>query len=220
MKKRSYQQFCPLAYGLDIIGERWTLLLVRELGLGARRFTDLQRGLPTMGSNLLSHRLKSLEEAGVVQVVPLPPPARVMAYQLTKNGWALAAAMQPLVQWGIQFMPNTIPEDDFLGAIPVMLALQVMYQPELAAGEELVAEIKLTPDVFRVTLQGAQIVIEQGYAPQAPLALETVPKAILHVIHGGYPLSVPSAELAISIERGDTALINRFFGQFAVPKPD
>ena len=217
MKKRRYQQYCPIAYSLDIIGERWTLLIVRELGLGARRFTDLQRGLPTMGSNLLSHRLKSLEESEVIKAVPLPPPARVTAYQLTEAGKSLAQAMVPLVQWGMNFMPNVIPDDEFVGAIQAISALRLMHQPTLGAEESLSAEIHIKPDVFRITLQRDEITIEQSYASEAPLVLHTEPKAIFHMVHEGYPPQALAEKMGVSIERGDPDLVNRFFSQFTLP---
>ena len=89
MTKRTYQQYCPLAYALDLVGERWTLLIVRELQLGPRRFTDLQRGLPGLGPNLLSQRLQEMEVRGIVTKRPLPPPAKIQAYALTPSGQAL-----------------------------------------------------------------------------------------------------------------------------------
>ena len=214
MKKRSYQQYCPIAYGLDVIGERWTLLIVRELSLGVRRFSDLQRGLPTLGANLLSQRLKSLEASGVVMTAPLPPPARITAYQLTEAGWALLEAMQPLVQWGLRFMPKTIPDDDFLGAIPAMLGLTVMYQPTLEEGETLSAEIRIEPDIFRVVMQPEQITVEQGYLPDAHIAFQAAPKVILHLARAGYPPEVSPEKVDILIVRGDPTLIGRFFEQF------
>src|SRR5216117_1868167 len=101
MARRSYNQFCPLARTLDIIGERWTLLIVRELAIGPRRFKDLIDDLPGIGTNLLAARLKELERHGILGRRTLPPPAGSKVYELTERGRSLFAALIPLAQWGL-----------------------------------------------------------------------------------------------------------------------
>src|ERR671923_2379364 len=91
--KRSYNQYCAVARGLDVIGERWTLLLVRELLLGPKRYGDLLAASPGIGTNLLADRLREMEAAGLVERVTLPPPARSTVYQLTEAGSALEPVM-------------------------------------------------------------------------------------------------------------------------------
>src|SRR4051812_18714984 len=108
MKDRSYNQFCALAYALDIIGERWTLLIIRELLAGPRRFKDLIDGLPEISTNLLSERLKNLEQQGVIQRRVLPPPAGSSVYELTTVGLALEKAVLELGKWGSQFLPPSL----------------------------------------------------------------------------------------------------------------
>jgi DNA-binding HxlR family transcriptional regulator/putative sterol carrier protein len=100
MPEHSYQQYCGLARALDVAGDRWTLLIVRELLLGPRRFTDLLDGLPGISRNLLTERLRDLERDGVVARQELPPPAARQVYELTDDGRDLADAMVPLVAWG------------------------------------------------------------------------------------------------------------------------
>ena len=97
--KRSYGQYCAVARALDLIGERWTLLLVRELLLGPRRYTDLLRGLPGIGTNLLADRLRELESAGLVARRTLPPPASSSVYELTPLGEGLRATVLELGRW-------------------------------------------------------------------------------------------------------------------------
>src|SRR4051794_27610243 len=99
MAKRSYEQFCGLARALDLVGERWTMLLVRDLSLGPQRYSDPLSGLPGIGSGLLADRLKQLEADGVVQRAHLPPPAAVTVYELTESGQELARALIPLAVW-------------------------------------------------------------------------------------------------------------------------
>ena len=210
MSKRTYQQFCPLAYSLDIIGERWSLLIVRELRLGPRRFSDLQRGLPGIGPNLLSRRLKDLEMAGVITAVPLPPPARIQAYSLTESGHELAAALGPLAKWGMRWLQIPIPEDDFLSPVSAISSLKVYFRPNLAEGITLTAEIHLDLDYFRVEINSDTIHIAQGFAPEASIALSTTPKGLLALVTAQTPSN-------FVLLRGDMADVHRFFEQFTAP---
>ena len=102
MARRSYEQFCSLATALDVVGERWTLLLIRELLLGPRRFTDLLDGLPGIGRNLLAERLRHLEDEGLVARGSLPPPAASQVYELTDEGRKLGPALAELGRWGVE----------------------------------------------------------------------------------------------------------------------
>lgn len=210
MGKRSYDQYCPIAYGLDVIGERWTLLVVRELGLGPRRFTDLQRGLPGMSPNLLSRRLKALEAAGILTLVMQPPPAGVPAYTLTESGIELLRALGPLVRWGLRFMPEGLPEDDFIGAIPALSTLRVLYRPTLVAGEHLSAEITLTPDVFRIDARPNGLTVGQGFDALAQLAFTTDPRTLIALALG----TIAPDVAPLTLTRGAAADLHRLLGQF------
>src|SRR5215212_7369949 len=107
MNNRSYNQYCGLAYALDIIGERWTMLIIRELIAGPRRFKDLIDGLPGVSTNLLTERLKRLEQQGMIHHRTLPPPAGSAVYELTAIGQGLEQALLELGKWGSQFVPPT-----------------------------------------------------------------------------------------------------------------
>src|SRR5438093_5029966 len=113
MPQRSYGQYCPLAKTLDLVGERWTLLLVRELALGPRRFTDLQTNLPGIGTSMLSSRLKHLEQHGIAERTRLPPPAASAVYELTTHGLGLWRALLPLVRWGTRLLGERTPDEVF-----------------------------------------------------------------------------------------------------------
>src|SRR6478609_1913478 len=106
MSARTYGQLCGLARALDVLGERWTLLLIRELSRGPKRFRDLLTNLPGIGTNLLTARLKSLESDGVIRRTLLPPPAGVHVYELTARGRALEQPLQQLALWGFDLLPD------------------------------------------------------------------------------------------------------------------
>src|SRR5260221_692682 len=109
--QRSYGQFCAAAKALDVVGERWTLLVVRELLLGPRRFTDLLAALPGLGTSLLASRLKQLEAAGVIRREQLPPPAGSWVYQITDAGLGVALGVKALADWGAGLLDTPGPEE-------------------------------------------------------------------------------------------------------------
>src|SRR5574338_1433207 len=113
MNNKSYNQFCGLAYALDVIGERWTLLIIRELFAGPRRFTDLMGGLPGISTNLLTDRLRDLEQRGLIIKRTLPPPAASTVYELTRLGRGLENTLLAMGKWGSQFVPEH-PEHDVI----------------------------------------------------------------------------------------------------------
>lgn len=216
MSRRSYDQYCPLAHALDIAGERWTLLIIRELQLGPRRFSDLERGLPGLSPNLLSERLASLESRQLIMRQPLPPPAKARAYALTPDGQALNTALIPLAQWGAQFLQMPIPDDEFLGVIPAVVALRFMFQPRPGGSHPLAAEIHLPPDCFRVSPTATGLHLEQGFAPEAPLALHTQPKPLLALAAGMLPVGQALQADLLQISRGTASAAETFFAQFSL----
>src|SRR3954463_4268528 len=113
MPERGYKQYCGLARALDIAGDRWTLLIVRELAPGPRRFTDLVDGLPGISRNLLTERLRALERDGLIARQELPPPAARRVSELTHDGRDLGKAMMPLVAWGAGRLGDRKPTDSF-----------------------------------------------------------------------------------------------------------
>lgn len=215
MNKRSYQQYCPIAYGLDVIGDRWTLLVIRELSLGPRRFSDLQRGLPAMGTNLLASRLKSLQENGVIETIDLPPPARISAYQLSDAGRALDKVLQPLALWGLQFTPQKIPKDAFLGAVPAIKSLRLLYSPEAVNKLLKSVEIHLPPDVYCAKLSQKTIDIKQGYASNAELSFETSPKILYQLAVDALKVDEVIAQKKLLVKQGSPDLVHHFFVYFA-----
>jgi DNA-binding HxlR family transcriptional regulator len=112
MSKRSYDQYCPVAHALDLVGERWSMLIVRELMHGPRRYTDLADNLPGIGTNILAARLRALEECGIVEKRKLPPPAASRVYELTEYGRELRPVMRELAFWGARSLGPPTEEDE------------------------------------------------------------------------------------------------------------
>ena len=131
MARRSYSQYCAVARGLDLIGDRWTLLMVRDMLLGPKRFKDILESLPGIGTNLLSTRLRELEEAGLIERAVLPPPAGSAVYRLTANGEALEPVVVALGRWGGRFLGEPLPTDVFIPSA-YFVAMRASFRPERA----------------------------------------------------------------------------------------
>src|SRR3712207_6795803 len=133
-KKRKYDDGCAAAHALDLVGERWALLVVRELLLGPKRFTDLRAGLPNASPNVLAQRLRELERTGVVRRRKLPPPAASRVYELTEWGMELEPVIISLGRWGARSPLR--PRDAAIGVDSIILALRTMFDPHAAEGIE------------------------------------------------------------------------------------
>ena len=133
MARRGYQQYCGLARALDVLGERWTLLLVRNLLLGPQRFTDLLEGLPGIGTNLLANRLRELKSAGLVARRELPPPAGSVVYELTPRGRDLEPTVLALSRWGAVSLGRPRRGETYRPAW-LLLSLRALFQPDAANG--------------------------------------------------------------------------------------
>lgn len=209
--RRTYGDPCGIARGLDLIGERWALLVVRELLLGPKRFTDLRTGLPHLGPDVLSQRLRELEQAGVVRRDQLPPPAASRVYELTDWGRELETVVLGLGRWGSRApFPTTHGP---LGVDALMLALKTLYDPSRADGLiERVYEIRLAGQRFAVRPTERQLDVSRGAATD-PIATITADPAGLQAVlwHGR---ARRAAQLTIS---GDRPAADRFLRLFPLP---
>ena len=141
---KRYEQACAIARALDVVGDRWSLLLVRELTLGPRRYRDLATGLPGIPSNVLAARLKDLQAAGVITRRTLPAPTDVTVYELTDAGRALQPALKELLDWGLHYAPE--PSEDDAGQ-PAWALLGAAGRPSaLPAGQT--CELRVGPEFF------------------------------------------------------------------------
>jgi DNA-binding HxlR family transcriptional regulator/putative sterol carrier protein len=180
MPQRTYGQFEGLARALDVVGERWTLLLVRELLLGPRRYTDLLDGLPGIGTNLLARRLRALEEAGVVRKTRTPPPAPSPVYELTDRGRGLEPALLILARWGMESMETPAGSDRLRPGWGV-LAMRTVFNPQAAAGVKETYEFRVDDDVFHVVIDDSRLEAKQGPAPDPQLVITTDVETFLAV---------------------------------------
>jgi len=184
---RTYGDRCGIARALDLVGERWALLVVRELLLGPKRFTDLRAGLPNIGPDVLSQRLRELEERGVVRRDKLPPPAASQVYELTDWGRELEPIVLGLGRWGSQ---APVPSADApLGPDAAMLALKTMFEP--ADGFRAHLEVRFGENRYDVRVDGAELQIVRGSAERPDATIATDPGTLAGVLwHNGDARSV------------------------------
>jgi DNA-binding HxlR family transcriptional regulator len=215
-RKRSYDDGCAAAHALDLIGERWALLVVRELLLGPKRFTDLRTGLPGVSPNVLTQRLHELEQVGVVRRRRLPPPAGSRVYELTDWGLELEPIIRWLGRWGARS-----PLMDRAAALSVnslVLSLRTMFVPEAAEGVRATYELRFGDDRFRAEVDGDRFEIVHGGADLPDAIIESDPCTLAAVIYDGHDLdeAVRSARLTF---HGDRSAVELFPSLFSLPTP-
>ena len=205
---RSYDQFCGVARALDLVGERWALLIVRDLVLGPKRFTDLRRGLAGIGTNVLAARLKELERAGVVQRRLLPPPAASSVYELTEYGRDVEGPLLALGRWGAKSLGAREPWQS-LRSEWLAVALKAFFRPEATAGLRATVALCFDDAAFRARIDDGSLAIEESTEDSADLTLSTDVETLIGYLAGA---GVPVAALAAE---GDTALLERLPEIFA-----
>jgi DNA-binding HxlR family transcriptional regulator len=216
MNNRSYRQFCALASALDLIGERWTLLIIRELLAGPRRFKDLMDGLPGISTNLLSERLKNLEKQGLVCRRILPPPAGSSVYELTALGQALETAVLELGKWGSRFLPASLEGVALPSLGAITLAIKAFFHPEQAQGVEETFEIHLEDEILTVRIQGGRLEVRQGAARRADATFHTRMEYFIGLFAGQFQPDEAISKGLIRIE-GDPDALWRFLDYTGVP---
>jgi DNA-binding HxlR family transcriptional regulator len=196
---KRYGQRCPAAIALDVIGERWTPLIVRELLLGPKRFTDLADGLPGIGTNILTNRLAGLQEHGVVEKHTLPRPTPVAVYELTEAGRALAPVLRELRAWGARFGPAPRPGDAVQPAWIIQSA--VSRNPRL--GPRRTCELRVGDDSFGLIGTDDGVEVRTGSVPTPEAVITVEPRLFLRLASG----KIDPADAAGRIEiEGDRRL--------------
>ena len=215
-RRRSYDQYCAVARGLDVIGERWTLLIVRDLLLGPKRYKDLLEGLPGIGTNLLADRLQEMERLGLVERAVLPPPAGSSVYQLTEAGQGLEPALMALGRWGARYLPGGPKKTDVLVPRAYFVAIRAAFRPELAQGLRETYEFRIGDlGVFEVQIEDGKAVTAERQAtnPDAVFSMdvETLNNLLFQVLPPAKAIGSGQVEV-----KGDPGALERFVKIFGL----
>lgn len=215
--KRTYGEACRFAHALDVVGERWALLVVRELLLGPKRFTDLRAGLPHAGPNILAERLRGLEEGAVVRKRKLPPPAGSTVYELTEWGCELEPIVTRLGAWGAR--SPVPPRSQEINTDSIVLALGSLFDAEAAGELEASYELRIGEERFGVAIAAGELDLTRGPAtdPDASIAVPDAP-TLAAILSAQLPLDEAVAAGAAEIEGGKAA-VKRFLRLFPMPEP-
>jgi len=206
--KREYGEACPVAHSLDIVGDRWALLVVRELRLGPKRFSDLQASLPRAGPNVLAARLRELTESGVIVRRRLPPPVGSPVYQLTDWGAELEPVFEALARWGMR--SPVVKREGRLSADSVMLAVRSFFRPDQPWTATY--EFRLDADVYRVRVVDGELAeLARGEPVDRPDArIEGDRMAVHELIETG------TAPDTVTIS-GDPSAVQRLLAAVRIP---
>jgi DNA-binding HxlR family transcriptional regulator len=190
---RSYKQHCGLAKTLDIVGDRWTLLIIRELLIrGSCRYTDLRNGLPGIATNLLAERLRELEVAGILTREDAPPPVATVLFQLTQRGKDLEPAILQLGLWGVPLLVDA-PKRQVLQPHWLVLPLKLLLVDAKPDQPKVVIELRVGGEAITVTAAGGQIDVHLGAAERADAVVTGRPDVILQLLSGKLDLSAAKA---------------------------
>jgi DNA-binding HxlR family transcriptional regulator len=212
MSKR-YDQFCPVCHALELVGERWALLVVRELLKGPKRYTDLLGGMPGIGTNVLAARLRELEEAGVVRKRKLPPPAASTVYELTEYGQELEEPLYALARWGARSMEPPGKNEDFYPEWGLN-AFAALLDPETARGLTQTYVVRVDADVYTVQLDDSRVHVEIGASDDADLDFTTDRETFFGLASGELDPRAALGEGRVTLETGKPAVLERFFSVF------
>lgn len=216
VKQRTYSDACGVARALDRVGERWALMIVRELLLGPKRFTDIRTGLPSLSADVLAQRLRELEEIGVVRRRRLPPPAAAQVYELTEWGLELEPVLVALGRWGARAAPP--PEGVGMSLDSHVVSLRTLFDPELAHGFAARIALHLGEDRFRVEVADGRVEAGRGEMAEPDATIDSDPATLIALLHGRrtLPEALRAGDVTIT---GDQSVVARFLGLFPLPEP-
>jgi DNA-binding HxlR family transcriptional regulator len=212
--RRRYDDACGTAHGLDLIGERWALLVMRELMLGPKRFSDLRSDLPGISANVLTQRLEGLEASGLLVRRRLPPPASSQVYELTEWGYEAEPIVQVLGRWAAR-SPDHDPRMQ-ISAVSIMLSFRTMFDSERARGLKGRIGFRLGDESFLLQLEGGRMQVGRGETAGADVVFTGSAPALAAAVYGGVPFEALAGQGALTVE-GDRALAERFTTLFPLP---
>jgi DNA-binding HxlR family transcriptional regulator len=209
-----YHDACGAAHALELVGERWALLVVRELMFGARRFNELREALPGISANVLTQRLEGLEAAHVLVRRQLPSPSNAHVYELTPWGYETEPIFQTLGRWAARSPSHdpTLP----LSAASLLLSFRTMLDAKRAKGIDGTIGLRLGDATFVARVRAREITVRRAKLDGVDVTLSGEPTAIASVVYGGRSLSAAQADGAITVE-GDRALARTFVRLFRLP---
>ena len=207
-EKRRYEDACGLAHAMELLGERWAMLVLRELAYGPRRFSELKADLKGISANVLSQRLAELEARGLVRKSRLAPPASVQVYEATEWGLEVVPLIASLGKWAAR-SPWHNPKLQ-MSHVSVMMSLQTLLSPARAAGLRARIGFCFGETSYVAMLHDGTLDVERGKVEDCDVTFSGAPSAVAAVIHGGAPLET------ITIE-GDMELARRFITLFPLP---
>jgi DNA-binding HxlR family transcriptional regulator len=207
MSGRSYDQYCPIAVALDVLGDRWTLLILRELLLGDRRFTDLQRALPGLAPNLLTERLKDLEAEGLVERAELPPPAARTVYRATADAQAVRAILGRLARFGVRRLPDPASGPGLRPAAAVWAMLAPWYDGHALAGQDRWWRLVVDGETVDVAVVAGRLREGKAEASGSPdVTLTTTAAALVRLRRDDLDLRALIDEDEIVVDASESAL--------------
>ena len=215
MPKRLYDDACGTAHALELIGERWGLLVMRELMLGPRRFSELRADLPGISANVLTQRLEGLEARHLLVRRRLPPPASAQVYELTPWGYEAEPLIQMLGRWAARspWHDPTLP----ISGVSVMLSFRTMIDRARVGDLTCTTGFVFGDMTYVGQLDSTGIAIARGDAQGCDLVFTGTPHALAGAVYGGVPLAALEAEGLLNVQ-GDPALIARFLTLFPLPE--
>lgn len=214
--KRSYGDPCGIARALDVVGERWALLVVRELVLGPKRFTDLKTHLPGIATDVLSQRLRQLEAAGVLRPTTLPSPAAGQAYELTERGHELEPVLHALGRWGSREGFEAARHEMTVDAFAV--ALSTVFAPAAADGLDATVVLDLEGDRIVAEIRGGRLEVFRGEADQPDARIDSSIAALREVLWRGRALADAEGDGTLVVH-GRRGVVRRFLTLFPPPVP-
>ena len=203
---RSYNQFCGLARALDVVGDRWTLLIVRELLIGECRYTDLLKGLPGIATNLLATRLEEMEQSGLVQKGELPPPAAATVFRLTPRGQALRPVIKAFGQWAGPLMTGRA-KDDAVRTRWMVLPAQFYLEDRMPADQPIAIQIDGGDESMVIESRDGKVTSRTGQVPDPDVRLTGSPELALGIMMGR--VTVAEARRRGLKIHGDARLLGR-----------
>jgi len=207
-QKRRYDDACGLAHALDLIGERWAMLVLRELAYGPRRFSGLRRDLTGISANVLTQRLNELEARGLVRKLKLPPPASVQGYEATDWGLEVIPVIANLGRWAAR-SPSHDPNLP-MSHVSLLMSMQTLISPERARGFEACVGFRLGDADYVATVREGRLDVDRREPTDCAVTFVGTPTAVAGVIHGGASFETIAVE-------GDRDLARRFIGLFVLP---